>query len=54
MEQLLEKQGDGEAGVNSEEGRRGAERPALELPPLTFLPEGPNLFRVPPLGPAPP
>lgn len=45
MEQLLEKQGDGEAGVNSEEGWSRAGRPALGPPgSVTFLCEVPKLF----------
>lgn len=45
MEQLLEKQGDGEAGVNSEEGCSRAGRPALGPPRLghLFL-RGPQTF----------
>lgn len=43
MEQLLEKQGDGEAGVNSEKGWRRAGRPALGPPNLvSLLPEVPK------------
>lgn len=45
MEQLLEKQGDGEAGVNSEEGWGRAGRPALGPPDsVTFLAEVPKLL----------
>lgn len=43
MEQLLEKQGDGEAGVNSEAGWRRAGRRALGPPDsITLLPEVPK------------
>lgn len=38
MEQLLEKQGDGEAGVNSEKGWPRAGRPALGPPDSVTLP----------------
>jgi hypothetical protein len=47
MEQLLEKQGDGEAGVNSEEGWHGAGRPALALCLSPFFPRASDFFRVP-------
>lgn len=54
MEQLLEKQGDGEAGVNSEAGWRRAGGRALGPPDsITLLPEVPKAFKVLPLGPAP-
>ncbi|XP_053068492.1 protein AF-17 isoform X3 [Acinonyx jubatus] len=52
MEQLLEKQGDGEAGVNSEEGCSRAGRPALGPPDsVTFFSEAPHLDP-PPVHPA--
>lgn len=54
MEQLLEKQGDGEAGVNSEEGWSRAGRPALGPPnSVTSFFKVPKLFKAPPLGSAP-
>lgn len=48
MEQLLEKQGDGEAGVNSEEGGAGGREPC---PPNLFGPSpGPHTCGVQVLG----
>lgn len=54
MEQLLEKQGDGEAGVNSEE--RGSGLGDLPQDPQTRSPlslKFPNVSRVLPLDPTP-
>lgn len=42
MEQLLEKQGDGEAGVNSEEGAQGWDTCPGSPDPVTPLPEVPK------------
>lgn len=44
MEQLLEKQGDGEAGVNSEQGGTGVGGLSQPPLPLSLWPQGSSLI----------